>query len=122
MAALALSACTPPVAAWDAAGTKAMKLHARDGSAVRIGSVHFESLAGGRHRFELKMDGERFADWNGVYFKLRATEQGLVGTPQAIDLNRIDAPPASTEVPPYRPALRDDIAPDARWFVRLTIE
>jgi hypothetical protein len=60
--------------------------------------------------------------WNGVYFKLQLTEQGLVGSPQAVDLNLISAPPARAGVPPYRPALRDDIAPGARWFNRLTIE
>jgi hypothetical protein len=60
--------------------------------------------------------------WNGVYFKLRLTEQGLVGSPQAVDLNLISAPPAQAGVPPFRPALRDDIAPGARWFNRLTIE
>jgi hypothetical protein len=60
--------------------------------------------------------------WNGVYFQLRPTAQGLEGTPQAIDLNRISAPPERPGVPPFRPALRDDIAPGARWFHRLTIE
>lgn len=60
--------------------------------------------------------------WNGLYFRLQMTAQGLVGTPQAIDLNLISAPPADLTKPPYRPALRDDIAPGARWAVRLTIE
>lgn len=60
--------------------------------------------------------------WNGVYFQLRLTERGLEGAPQAIDLNHISAPPAQPGVPPYRPALRDDIAPAARYFNRLTIE
>lgn len=60
--------------------------------------------------------------WNGVYFQLRRTEQGLEGTPQAIDLNLISAPSDRPEVPPYRPALRDDMPPNARWFNRLTIE
>lgn len=60
--------------------------------------------------------------WNGVYFQLKATERGLEGSPQAVDLNRISAPPAQPGVPPFRPALRDDIAPGARWFNRLTIE
>ena len=60
--------------------------------------------------------------WNGVYFQLRLTDKGLVGSPQAVDLNRISAPPDKPAIPPYRPALRDDIAPAARWFGRLTIE
>ena len=60
--------------------------------------------------------------WNGLYFQLQMTDEGLVGTPQAIDLNLISAPPADLTKPPYRPALRDDIAPGARWAARLTIE
>ena len=60
--------------------------------------------------------------WNGVYFQLKATDKGFEGLPQAVDLNRISAPPAQPGVPPYRKALRDDIAPAARYFNRLTIE
>jgi len=60
--------------------------------------------------------------WNGVYFQLQPTERGWEGRPQAIDLNRISAPPAQPGTPPFRPALRDDIAPAARYFNRLTIE
>jgi hypothetical protein len=60
--------------------------------------------------------------WNGIYYRLERTEQGLVGTPQAIDLNQIGAPPADTTIPPYGAAERSNVAPDARWFNRLTIE
>ena len=60
--------------------------------------------------------------WNGVYFQLAPTDRGLEGRPQAVDLNRISAPPDPPGVPPFRPALRDDIAPAARYFNRLTIE
>lgn len=60
--------------------------------------------------------------WNGVYFQLKATERGWEGRPQAIDLNRISAPPAQPGTPPFKPALRDDIAPAARYFNHLTIE
>lgn len=59
--------------------------------------------------------------WNGIYFKLTLTAHGLEGVPQAVDLNLISAPPAQAEVPPYRPALRDDIAPGARWFTKMSI-
>ena len=59
--------------------------------------------------------------WNGVYFKLALTEQGLVGTPQAIDLNTIGAPHANLDIPPYGPQDRSDMAADARWFNKLTI-
>lgn len=60
--------------------------------------------------------------WNGIYFRLERTAQGLVGTPQAIDLNQIGAPPATPDVPPYGAAERTDIPAGARWFHKLTIE
>lgn len=60
--------------------------------------------------------------WNGVYWQLRLADQGLVGTPQAVDLNRIAAPPQPLDKPPFRPALRDEMPAGARWFNRLTIE
>ncbi len=89
------------------------------------GSVSLDDLAWLEHAllFMFKTPAEFGAKlWNGVYFKLQPGARGLEGRPQAIDLNRISAPPAQALVPPYRPALRDDIAPGARWFGRLTIE
>lgn len=60
--------------------------------------------------------------WNGIYFELRATDAGWVGTPKAIDLNQIAAPPDNTSIPPYGPSLRYDIPSDARWIRSLSIE
>lgn len=60
--------------------------------------------------------------WNGLYFHFERTEQGLLGKPQAVDLNYIGAPPAKPEIPPFQPALRDDIAPGARWIESLSIQ
>jgi hypothetical protein len=60
--------------------------------------------------------------WNGLYYRLERTDTGLVGRPQAIDLNRISAPPDTLTVPPYKPAYRDDVAPGSRWIERLTLE
>lgn len=72
--------------------------------------------------FLYKKPGEFGAKlWNGLYFRFEATPTGLVGRPQAVDLNAISAPPTSAR-PPYGPALRDDIAEGARWVSRLTIE
>ncbi|RVT49846.1 hypothetical protein ENE75_19455 [Rubrivivax albus] len=59
--------------------------------------------------------------WNGVYWSLKPEGQGWVGTPQAVDLNLISAPPDKPG-PPFRKPLRDDMPADARWFVRLTID
>lgn len=60
--------------------------------------------------------------WNGLYFQLERSEQGLRGRPQAIDLNYISAPSDTPEQPPYQPAQRDEIAPGARWIGSLAIE
>jgi hypothetical protein len=60
--------------------------------------------------------------WNGIIFKFRLTPTGLVGTPQAVDLNRIGVPPDKLDVPPYGAFDRDDFAPGARWVQELRIE
>jgi hypothetical protein len=161
------------------AGTRSVKLHAKDGSSVEIGQVTFAPRADGRVGFAWKADTSRFTDhflsmrefkclpgqgeimclvpypypqpgtiaandlawlehallfmfkkqsefgaqlWNGVIFKLAVSGNGLEGKPQAIDLNRISAPPARTDVAPYGAAQRDEMAPQARWFNKLTIE
>lgn len=59
--------------------------------------------------------------WNGVYWQLQRSERGWTGTPQAVDLNLIGAPPARPG-PPLRPALREPMPEGARWFVRMSIE
>lgn len=59
--------------------------------------------------------------WNGVYFRLENTPQGIIGTPQAVDLNVIGVPPDDLAKPPYGPAERGEIDPNTRWFTRLTI-
>ena len=60
--------------------------------------------------------------WNGVYYRLKMTDRGLVGVPEAIDLNQISAPHADLSVPPYGPSMRSDMTPGARWFDKLSIE
>ncbi len=57
----------------------------------------------------------------GLYYKMKLTDDGIVGTPQAIDLALIEAPPADLNVPPYGPGERWDIEARKRWFVQLTI-
>lgn len=59
--------------------------------------------------------------WNGLYYRLQRTDSGLLGTPEAIDLAQIGAPPADLTTPPYGPADRTEIAPESRWFPRLLI-
>lgn len=60
--------------------------------------------------------------WNGIIFKFMLTPAGLVGTPQAVDLNRIGVPPQRPEEPPYSAFDRDDFSPGARWLQELRIE
>ncbi|TXG94871.1 MAG: hypothetical protein E6R09_16575 [Rhodocyclaceae bacterium] len=60
--------------------------------------------------------------WNGLYYKMEITDKGIVGTPQAIDLVQIGAPPADTSIPPYGPGDRSEIPPNSRWISGLTIE
>ncbi|HMN92272.1 MAG TPA: hypothetical protein PKC60_03485 [Hydrogenophaga sp.] len=60
--------------------------------------------------------------WNGVIFKFSLTPSGLVGTPQAVDLNRIGVPPERPDEPPYGRFDRDDFTPGARWVQELRIE
>jgi len=59
--------------------------------------------------------------WNGLYFRLARDASGLVGLPQAVDLNLISAPPDDLNTPPYDPAQRDDVPPGAHWIERLVI-
>jgi hypothetical protein len=60
--------------------------------------------------------------WNGVYFKFKLTDAGLVGEPMAIDLNRISAPPDDFNTPSYGPDARDPLPTGARWLESITIE
>lgn len=173
-----LAATLVPAGAFELAGTRAIKLHSRDGQVLSIGTVSFRPADRGSS-FVLQLDHARFQDfflsmrefkcidspgevfchvpypyanprtisagdlawlehallfffktpqdfgaklWNGVYFRLEQTPGALVGTPQAIDLNAIGAPPENPAVPPYGPAERSEIDPAVRWFNRLTIE
>lgn len=60
--------------------------------------------------------------WNGIYYELKATPTGLVGTPHAVDLVAIGAPPEKLDVPPYGKNERTPMPEGARWFTQMTIE
>lgn len=60
--------------------------------------------------------------WNGIIFKFTQTPAGLVGQPQAVDLNLIGVPPDNLKEPPYGPFQRDDFPGGARWVRELRIE
>jgi hypothetical protein len=60
--------------------------------------------------------------WNGVMYEMRLQGAALVGTPKAVDLNEISAPPNPLSVPPFGSARRHDLPAEARWLRRLVIE
>lgn len=60
--------------------------------------------------------------WNGIYYRMQITDQGIVGHPQAIDLVQMGAPPADPSIPPFGTEGRTDMVAETRWFYRLTIE
>lgn len=60
--------------------------------------------------------------WNGMLFRFEVTPTALVGTPLAVDLNRIGVPPEPLEVPPYGQMDCDAFTPGARWVQELRIE
>ena len=60
--------------------------------------------------------------WNGLLFRLTVTPTALVGTPHAVDLNRIGVPPDPLDVPPFGPHDADPVPPGARWLQELRIE
>ncbi len=59
--------------------------------------------------------------WNGIYYRLEDDGEGLVGTPYAVDLNLIGAPPADPDQPPYSVDENPEYPEGSRWFGRLTI-
>lgn len=60
--------------------------------------------------------------WNGLYFRFTVTEQGLIGRPMAIDLNRISAPPEDLTLPSFGPQARDDITGSTHWIDSISIQ
>lgn len=60
--------------------------------------------------------------WNGLYYHMTMTDQGILGTPKAVDLNQIAAPPDDLTKPPYDESLQGDVASGARWIKALTIQ
>lgn len=60
--------------------------------------------------------------WNGLYFEFQPQGAALVGTPKAVDLDQISAPPADLGTPPFGRDLRHDIPVNTRWVRALVIE
>lgn len=59
--------------------------------------------------------------WNGIYFKFAMEGETLVGVPQAVDLNKIGAPPADLNEPPYPEQDRHETNVEQRLVKALVI-
>ncbi|PZO12709.1 MAG: hypothetical protein DCE87_14510 [Betaproteobacteria bacterium] len=59
--------------------------------------------------------------WNGIYFKFAIEGDTLVGVPQAVDLNKIGAPPVDLNEPPYPDQDRHDTNIEQRLVKALVI-
>ena len=89
------------------------------------GQVMLQDLTWLEHNllFLFKLPSEFGAKlWNGLYFRLTVTDQGLVGRPMAIDLNRISAPPENLNVPTFGPDARDEIQESSHWIESISIK
>ncbi|MDO6460671.1 hypothetical protein Q4485_08180 [Granulosicoccaceae sp. 1_MG-2023] len=59
---------------------------------------------------------------NGIYYRLEVTERGLQGTPEAVDLDLIAAPPDDLTTAPFNADERVAIEPSERAFTGLLLE
>ena len=59
---------------------------------------------------------------NGIRYDLKLTDHGIVGKPQAVNLDDIASPPKDATAAPYGPTDRDDYPDGSRWVETLTIE
>lgn len=59
---------------------------------------------------------------NGIYFAFKLTNEGLVGTPQRVDLNIIASPPDDLTIAPFSQVERQDEPRGARWIESISIE
>ncbi len=59
--------------------------------------------------------------WNGLYYRLRLSNDGLEGELQAVDLNLIMAPPEAGEKRPIKPTDLTPLASDTHTYPRLLI-
>jgi hypothetical protein len=57
-----------------------------------------------------------------MYFEFKQNGASLVGTPKAVDLDQISAPPEDLSRAPFAVDVRHDIPADARWVRSLVIE
>ena len=59
--------------------------------------------------------------WNGLYFHLTLTDDGLIGEPRGVDLNQIASPPDDPARPPFAPADQGEPPSGAHFLAKLRI-
>ncbi|WP_428034474.1 hypothetical protein [Amphritea sp.] len=59
--------------------------------------------------------------WNGIYYKMALTDQGVHGTAQALDLNKLASPPDDLSQPPIGEYDIDEADLDKRWLPYIEI-
>jgi hypothetical protein len=59
--------------------------------------------------------------WNGILYKLTATDYGYSGTGRAVDLNELAAPPEDLEAPAFKGVYLEALSTENRWLPRLEI-
>lgn len=60
--------------------------------------------------------------WNGVYYKLEAEGDRLVGVMHEMDMDILSAPPEDGNLRPVREVDLEPADPDSHWLPRLVIE
>ena len=71
--------------------------------------------------FKTKAESAAMMD-NGIRFDMKLTDHGIVGKPQAVNLDDISSPPSDKTVAPYPASDRDDYTDGSRWISEITIE
>tara|TARA_B100000614_G_scaffold73345_1_gene65294 strand:+ start:2456 stop:3022 length:567 start_codon:yes stop_codon:yes gene_type:complete len=67
--------------------------------------------------FMYKKKGEFGANfWNGIYYKMTLNNGRITGEAQAVDLNKLAAPPDDLTLPPFGEFERTDIEPQPRFL------
>lgn len=72
--------------------------------------------------FMYKSPGEFGANlWQGIYYRIEESDDGLVGTAMHVDLNELAAPPDSLEAPYYDESWLEPVNAADRWLPTLYI-
>ncbi len=68
-----------------------------------------------------KLDAFGANFWNGIYYRMEVTEQGLRGVAHSLDLNMLASPPDDLTTPPIEEFDVDEADLEKRWLPYLEI-